>query len=262
MNKDYIKTIREKTGRDTLIICGASVIVHDGPKVLLQKRRDSGLWATHGGCVEIGEKVEDAARRELLEETGLKADGLNFFCYKSGKNMLHTYPNGDKVYIIDIVFACDDCSGELKKSTSEVSDLKWFDISDLPEDIHPVDKEVLDEFRIAHNKKEDLSMVIYGLEYALANGGIKNPASIISDDFMEFGSSGKVYFKKDMMETVLTRSHRNMKITDFSMKLIEENTALATYKGIKKDGETMRSSIWKFADGSWHIVFHQGTKIK
>ena len=76
-----------------LLICGASVIVHSGPKVLLQKRRDSGLWAIHGGCVEIGEKVEEAAKSELFEETGLTANRLNFFDYMSGSDMFHTYPS-------------------------------------------------------------------------------------------------------------------------------------------------------------------------
>ena len=259
--KEYIKTIRKKIGHDTLIFCGASVIIHKGSKVLLQRRKDSGLWAAHGGCVEVGEEVEAAAKRELWEETGLTANKLEFFSYESGKDMLHIYPNGDSAYIVDIVFTCDDFTGEPAKISDETTDLKWFDISALPEGLHPIDKKVLTDFQIAQNKKDNLSMVIYGLEYALANGGIKNPTSIIADDFMEFGSSGKIFYKKDVVETVLKRSHNNMKISDFKIKLIEENTALATYRGIKKESETLRSSIWKFKGGSWHIIFHQGTKI-
>jgi len=260
MKKDYIKDIRKKIGKDTLVVCGASVIIHKDSKILLQKRTDSGLWATHGGCVEIGEKVEDAAKRELFEETGLIAQNLKFFKYKSGKKTLHTYPNGDKVYIINLIFTCDDYCGNLLESSDEVSKLEWFEISSLPKNLSPIDKKVLNEFQIANNRNKDLSLVIYGLEYALANGGIKKPESVIADDFMEYGKSGTVYFKSDVIETVRARKNGNTKISDFSMKLLEQNTAFVTYKGIKDGKKTLRSSIWKFNAGDWHIVFHQGTK--
>ena len=51
-------------------LCGASIITYKEGKVLLQKRKDNNCWGYHGGAVEMGEKVEDAARRELFEETG------------------------------------------------------------------------------------------------------------------------------------------------------------------------------------------------
>ncbi|TPL78640.1 NUDIX hydrolase [Mesorhizobium sp. B2-3-12] len=56
-----------------------SVAVVRGDTVLLVKRARSpsqGLYAFPGGKVEAGETLEDAARRELLEETGLHATGF------------------------------------------------------------------------------------------------------------------------------------------------------------------------------------------
>ena len=75
----YVSEIRKKIGHDPLLIVGASVIVTDERgRVLLQHRADNGLWGYHGGCVELAENTEDAARRELLEETGLTADSWEY----------------------------------------------------------------------------------------------------------------------------------------------------------------------------------------
>ena len=67
---DYIKNIRKKVGHDRIIIVGAGVLIYKDNMVLLQKRKDDLSWSTHGGSVDLGENVEDAARRELKEERG------------------------------------------------------------------------------------------------------------------------------------------------------------------------------------------------
>ena len=62
----YVSEIRKKIGHDPLLIVGASVIVTDERgRVLLQHRADNGLWGYHGGCVELAENTEDAARRSI-----------------------------------------------------------------------------------------------------------------------------------------------------------------------------------------------------
>ncbi len=52
-----------------------AVLVTDGERILLGKRgahtRQPGMWSFPSGFVERGEVVEEAARRETLEETGL-----------------------------------------------------------------------------------------------------------------------------------------------------------------------------------------------
>jgi len=62
-------------------------IILVGGKVLLIKRKNPPYgWALPGGFVEYGETVEDAVRREMVEETGLELDNLvQFHVYSDPK---------------------------------------------------------------------------------------------------------------------------------------------------------------------------------
>lgn len=118
-------------------LCGASVIVYKDKKILLQQRTDNKCWGYHGGRIEMGERVEDAAKRELLEETGLTAQSIELFGVFSGPELYNVYPDGNEAHIIDIVFLCNDFTGTLQCQQSEVLDLKWFDIDNIPEKLSP-----------------------------------------------------------------------------------------------------------------------------
>lgn len=134
---DYIKSMRKYIGHKRLLIVGASVFIHKDGKLLLQKRKDNDCWGYHGGCLELGETGEETARRELFEETGLTAGALEQLGVFSGKELFYTYPNGDMVSIVDVVYLCEDFSGEMKRQTDEMSDLQWFEIDNLPDNISP-----------------------------------------------------------------------------------------------------------------------------
>lgn len=152
---EYISHLRKQIGHDTILSVGAGVYIHNDGKILLQKRKDDGTWADHGGAVDLGEKVEDAARRELWEETGLIANKLELLGVFSGKEMFHTYPNGDKVYIIAVIFLCEDYSGEINMQASEVAEMQWFDIDELPADVKPSIKIHMDYCREVLRKRRD-----------------------------------------------------------------------------------------------------------
>ena len=62
-------------------IVGIGIVVIKGNTVLLVRRGkppNIGAWTLPGGAQELGETTEDAARRELLEETGLEVGPLYF----------------------------------------------------------------------------------------------------------------------------------------------------------------------------------------
>lgn len=134
----YVSDIRKYVGHSPIIHTAASVIVeNEQGQILLQKRTDNGTWSYCGGAVELFEKVEDTAARELFEESGLKALSLELFGVFSGEEQHYIYPNGDEVSTIDIVYICRSYSGELKCQQEEVTQLKFFDINDIPENICP-----------------------------------------------------------------------------------------------------------------------------
>ncbi|MEM1586923.1 MAG: NUDIX domain-containing protein [Candidatus Bathyarchaeia archaeon] len=58
-------------------LVGVGVLVCAGGKFLLIRRANEpgrGLWSIPGGLIEVGEKIRDAARREVEEETGMKVE--------------------------------------------------------------------------------------------------------------------------------------------------------------------------------------------
>lgn len=149
---NYIMDLRKIVGHRTLIQCAASIIcVNEQGQILLGKRTDNHQWGYAGGSVEIDEKVEDAARREFFEETGLIADDIEFFMINSGPEAHYVYPNGDEVSNVEIIYICRNYHGQLKRQISEMDELKFFspaeiDIDMISPPIRPVLKQLLDSY--------------------------------------------------------------------------------------------------------------------
>ena len=134
----YIMDLRKLVGHRPLLQVGAGVIVeNEKGEILLQKRADNHCWGYAGGSVELDEVVEDAARRELYEETGLIALELELFGIFSGPDTHYIYPNGDEVSNVDIVYLCKSYEGSLKCQAEEVEELRFFPADALPEELSP-----------------------------------------------------------------------------------------------------------------------------
>ena len=144
---NYILDLRKVVGHRSLLQVGASVIVEDKDgRILLQLRSDNHCWGYAGGAVELDEDVEEAARRELFEETGIIANKLVLFGVFSGKDTHYIYPNGDEVSNVDIVYICKDYSGELCCQQGEVDELKFFEIDNIPNNLSKPIKKALKKY--------------------------------------------------------------------------------------------------------------------
>ncbi|MFB6898687.1 NUDIX hydrolase [Streptomyces hydrogenans] len=61
--------------RPNSLVVAASAVVTDGNgHVLLQRRRDNGLWALPGGAMDMDDSLPGTAVREVKEETGLDVE--------------------------------------------------------------------------------------------------------------------------------------------------------------------------------------------
>lgn len=111
-------------------LVGVGVVVVKDSKVLLGKRKGShglGEWSFAGGHLEFGESVEECARRELEEETGLKAESLSLGPW------VNDMIDGDKHYITVFVFV-DRFQGEAKTmEPHKCEGWSWFEWNKFPE---------------------------------------------------------------------------------------------------------------------------------
>ena len=129
----YVQEIRALVGRRPLILVAAGVLlVNARGDLLLQRRSDDGLWGIPGGGMEIGESTEEAARREVREETGLTVGALTLFGVFSGGALCHEYPNGDQAAIVSVVYRADGAEGDLRADGDEGLELRFFPAGELP----------------------------------------------------------------------------------------------------------------------------------
>lgn len=146
MTLGYILELRKKIGTYPIIMVGACVlIVNEKTQLLLQHRKDNNSWGLPGGAMELGESLEEVAVREMEEETGLTPTRLELFRTFSGKEFYYKYPHGDEVYNVVTAFICKNYEGSIKFDESEATDIRFFDLTDLPV-ISPPDNPVIKDF--------------------------------------------------------------------------------------------------------------------
>lgn len=121
------------TQRKFTVSVGAVVTNEKGQVLLLDHvfRPGSG-WGIPGGFIEHGEQIDEAIKRELLEETGLELKNVKIY---------HTKTRGRHIEFL--VRATGKGTAEVK--SIEIKQLDWFDLDKLPEKMSKVQKEIIRE---------------------------------------------------------------------------------------------------------------------
>ena len=111
-----------------MAIFGSGIMFRQGKFIFLIQRSDDGTWCQPGGTIEPGELAIDAARREVLEETGYQYDGL-------------LTPHS--VYGDYLTYRADVLEQFEAKLNDESLAAGWFHIDDLPKPLHQPFAEML-----------------------------------------------------------------------------------------------------------------------
>lgn len=123
----YMRQLRAKIGNDVVVTIGAMALIEDeAGRFLLIKRGDTGQWGMVGGAVDPLEQPSDAVVREVWEEVGLLVEPTRLVAVFGGPEFHITYPSGDEVSPVTLVFVCQIVGGQLQPDGVEAVDAAYF----------------------------------------------------------------------------------------------------------------------------------------
>ncbi|TLM81449.1 ribonuclease HI family protein [Pseudarthrobacter sp. NamE2] len=122
-----------------------------------------------------------------------------------------------------------------------------------------------DAFNVADAKRqapapealvEELERELLG---PLVRGDIGRTAVLLHPDFMEIGSSGRVWTRDAMMMALEEDPGERTDIEILGADRIGTGAVLLTYRSFTRSGTVLRSSLWVLDGDRWRLRFHQGT---
>ena len=106
---------------------------------------------------------------------------------------------------------------------------------------------------------------IKSLELELVNPetrkNVARLSELISDDFEEFGSSGKAYRKQDVLNSLPLSEPVSYELSCFTFRELSNHCILVKYSSIVSGVHARRSSIWVKQEGQWKMLHHQSTVV-
>ncbi|MDY6855335.1 MAG: NUDIX hydrolase [Thermodesulfobacteriota bacterium] len=132
-------------------ILGVGGIVFLDDKIVLVKRGKEpgyGRWGIPGGAVKLGENMEQAVKREILEETNIDVDVIKIV--KVIDPIIRSKDNRVKYHYVLVDFLCKYKSGRLRPD-SDVLDARAVLLSELADyDLPEITQEVIKEASAIH----------------------------------------------------------------------------------------------------------------
>jgi len=89
-------------------------------------------------------------------------------------------------------------------------------------------------------------------------------AELLANSFFEFGSSGRVLSRAQILSNLQAETPPVVEATDFRVTLLAPTVALVTYRSLRKARppvRRLRSSLWQREGRTWKMIFHQGTRM-
>ncbi|MCT9626787.1 ribonuclease HI family protein [Pseudarthrobacter equi] len=108
----------------------------------------------------------------------------------------------------------------------------------------------------AEAQVEELERELLG---PLVRGDMGRTAVLLHPDFMEIGSSGRVWTRDAMMMALEEDPGERTDIEILGTDRVGTSAVLLTYRSFARSGTTLRSSLWVLDGGRWRLRFHQGT---
>ncbi len=136
------------------------MMLKDG-KILLGKRNDDakkadselhgeGTWTMPGGKLHFQESFEQGAEREVLEETGIKLNKAKVIALNNDL--------AKDAHFVTIGLFSENFEGEAKvMEPEEITQWKWFDINNIPANLFPPSKKLLENYKSKLFYKEEIS---------------------------------------------------------------------------------------------------------
>lgn len=136
-----------ESGRKLRVGVGVGILLLKGGRVLLGRRhpdrekasselRGEGTWTCPGGKLDFGEGFEEAAARELMEETGISASKLRVICVNSDR--------AEGAHFVTIGLICEEFSGEPRVAEPEkIVEWGWFGLDSLPRPLFPPSEKLI-----------------------------------------------------------------------------------------------------------------------
>jgi len=115
------------------------------------------------------------------------------------------------------------------------------------------------------NPKSPIESKIEDLELCLLQPDVRRSgrvAELLDEDFVEFGSSGRVFDKAEIVASIQAAPPVAVTATHCRVRLLAPQLALITYRAHRHSRppvHTLRSSLWCLREGRWRMIFHQGT---
>ena len=123
--------MRQKFEHDTIMSATTDVVpIRDG-KVCMVLNREHRFWCFPGGHAELGLTWQEAARKELVEESGLVAKDEDMKPFASVSGYTITYGYNDPVNLFSMSFVCDKFEEHDIEDEEEIAEKHWFDFDEV-----------------------------------------------------------------------------------------------------------------------------------